>query len=320
MFGNLQNIELKMNKILVTGSDGSAAQYLIDYLNQNKHNKIYGISRKAPSKSDKCEVYQGDLCDQSNIIRILKVIKPDYIFHLAANADVRFSFDCPQGILNNNINNTITLFEGLRTLGMNPNFMMCSTSEVYGAVKTYPITEDYPFNPANIYAISKLTQENIAKFYYDAYKMNVVISRAFGYINPKRKNIFSTAFAIQIAKLEKSGGGQLFHGNLDSIRTLLDVRDIAKYYAQLLEIGEYGQAYNIGSDEPVSVGDILNKLISLSTVNIELVQNPDLLRPNDVTLQIPDVSKFKKVIGFTTKYSLDESLQFLMDYARENYV
>lgn len=320
MFGNFLDLGNNMNKILVTGSDGSAAQYLIDYLNLNAHNKIYGISRKAPSKSDRCEVYQGDLCDQVNVIRILKEINPDHIFHLAANADVRFSFDCPQSILNNNINNTVTLFEALRILGMNPNFMMCSTSEVYGAVKTYPITEDYPFCPANIYAISKLTQENIAKFYHDAYGMNVIISRAFGYINPKRKNIFSTAFAIQIAKLEKVGGGKLFHGNLDSIRTLLDVRDIAKYYAQLIGIGEYGEAYNIGSDVPVSVGDVLKRLISFSTAEIELVQDPNLLRPNDVTLQIPDVSKFRKTIGCTTSYSLDESLEFLMNYARENYV
>lgn len=309
-----------MKNILITGSDGSAAHYLMEELSKQSNNNLFGISRRT-NDSQLCDTHQGDLCDLSSVIRILKKIKPDEIYHLAANADVRYSFDAPTSVLHNNIDNTVNLFEGLRLLDFRPKIMMCSTSEVYGAVKTYPINEDYPLQPANIYAISKMAQENIARYYCKAYSFPVVCSRAFGYINPKRKNIFSTAFAIQIASLEKLGGGILWHGNLESVRTLMDVRDIAKAYIQLLEKGKYGECYNIGSNKPVKVGEILNLLLELSdSTNIRLEVKKELLRPNDVTLQIPDTTKFEQTVGPLKQLSLKESLSDLLDYCRNHYV
>lgn len=312
----------KLSKILITGIEGSAASYLAEYIaGLGESHEIHGTSRKIFSVPEYVtKVYQCDLCDFASVIQTLMAVQPDYIFHLAANADVKMSFTNPISVLNNNINNTAVILECLHTLGMNPVFQMCSTSEVYGNVSTYPITENYPLKPANIYAISKLTQEKLAQFYFDAYNLPVVITRAFGYINPKRKNIFSTAFAIQVARIEAGLQKPMIeHGNLESIRTLLDVRDIAKAYWLASQKAEYGTPYNIGSEVGVSVQTILHKLIDKSLNFITTQVKHELLRPNDVTLQIPSTAAFRKQTNFYPEYSLNESLDYLLKYCRENH-
>lgn len=304
--------------VLITGINGSAAQYLVDFITENYPAvNVSGISRRIVP-SDKYEVYQCDLSDLGATIRALKQLKPDYIFHLASNADVKMSYANPSAMLDNNINNTINLFEAIRILEIEPVVQMCSTSEVYGKPQYVPVCENHPINPANIYAISKLTQENIAKYYYEAFGCRVIITRAFGYINPKRHNIFSTAFAKQIAKIEQGKQDVLVHGNLESIRTLIDVRDIVRAYWIAVEKCDYGVPYNIGGTQPFSVKEILHKLCEKSTIEPNLHENPGLLRANDITEQIPSVDKFKEVTNFVPQFSIDESLDYLMGYCRLN--
>ena len=107
--------------------------------------------------------------------------------------------------------------------------MICSTSEVYGLVKKkdIPISEKQNFRPASPYAYSKAFQDYIAQMYSQIYKQNIIITRMFSYVNPKRTNLFQTSFADQIAKLEnrKKKNKTLFHGNLNSIRTFTDIDD-----------------------------------------------------------------------------------------------
>lgn len=309
-----------MKKVLITGINGSAASYLAEYLQQSQSVDIHGTARAIPAKSE-YTIHQCDLTDFSAVYDVLKKIEPDYIFHLASNADVKMSFTNPLSVYNNNVNSTLVLLEVLHKLEMKPLFQMCSTSEVYGAVKESPITEEFPLNPANIYAVSKLSQEKLARFYWEAYGLPVVITRAFGYINPRRKNIFSTAFATQIVRIEAGLSEPVMnHGNLDSIRTLLDVRDVASAYWHAMQECENGVPYNVGSEHGVSVKEILNELLKRSSVKIKLVENQSLLRPNDVTLQIPSVSKFKRTTTWVPRYRLEDSLDYLMRYCRENYV
>lgn len=310
-------------KVLITGIEGSAASYLAEHL--VNFYEVHGTSRRMYNH-DKYTIHQCDLTDFAATRTMLEAVNPRYIYHLASNADVKMSFTNPISVLNNNINSTAVLLETLRMLGQNPVFQMCSTSEVYGNVKTAPITEDFPLNPANIYAVSKLTQEKLARFYWEAYGLSVVITRAFGYINPRRKNIFSTAFAIQIARIEAGLQEPVIrHGNLDSIRTLLDVTEIAENYQLLTLFGDVGTPYNVGSEQPIKVGDILRGLVGMSKLDIRLEENPALLRPNDVTLQIPSCAKFrlllerKKLTRNKPPITLDESLHNLLEYCRKHY-
>lgn len=308
-----------MKNVLITGINGSMASYFAEYLLQYDDLKIFGIARNTNRNHDtRIEFIFCDLNDLSSTLRALEKSEPDYIFHIASNANVRMSFEQPIAFLNNNINSTINLLEAIRILNIKPLLQFCGTSEVYGQVsaKDIPIKETQTIDPINVYAISKLTQEKLVQSYWLSYGIPFITTRAFGYINPRRSDIFSSSFAKQIVEIEQKKKDVLYHGNLESIRTLLDVRDICEAYWVASQKCRIGEAYNIGSIVPVSVRDFLDLLKKYSTVEIISKNHENLTRPVDVTLQIPDVSKFEKETNWKPKYSLDDSVQFLLDHYR----
>ena len=144
--------------------------------------------------------------------------------------------------------------------------------------------------------------------------MKVVITRAFAYLNPRRQDLFASAFAKKIAEIERGEREIMTHGNLDSIRTLIDVRDIAEAYWLACQHCEYGKPYNVGGETVISVGEFLDLLKKKATVKIESEVDKALLRPVDVTLQVPDVSKFVEATGWKPKYSFEDSVEFLLDH------
>lgn len=317
-----------MSKALITGIAGSGGSYLAEYLVNNTDLEVHGISRWHSTTSNanlkaishKIKLHECDLTDLSATIRTIQKCKPDYIFHLAAHANVHVCFSNPIAVLQNNINNTINLFEAVRIVGIDPIIQFCGTSEVYGLVdpKNTPITESHPLEPVNIYAVSKLTQEKIASTYFYSYGMKVVITRMFAYINPRRGDIFSSAFARKIIEIEQGKRKILTHGNLNSVRTLIDVRDAMESYWVACQHCDYGVPYNVGGETVTTVGEFLEVLKSKASVPIHSEVDKELLRPVDVTMQVPDVSRFIKKTGWQPKYSIEESVEFLLDYYRRN--
>ena len=316
-----------MKRALITGIAGSGGSYLAEYLVNNQDVEVHGISRWHSTTSnsnlknviDKITLHECDLNDLSATIRAIEKAKPDYIFHLAAHANVHVCFSNPIAVLQNNINNTINLFEAIRIVGVDPIIQFCGTSEVYGIVdkKNIPIKESNALDPVNIYAVSKLTQEKIASSYFHSYGMKVVITRMFAYINPRRGDIFSSAFARKIAEIEKGERKYLTHGNLNSIRTLIDVRDAMESYWVACQKCEYGVPYNVGGETVISVGEFLDVLKSKASLPIISTVDENLLRPVDVTLQVPDVTKFIEAADWKPKYSIEESVEFLLEHYRK---
>jgi len=314
--------------VLITGITGSGGSYLAEYIIEN-HPKVnvYGICRwhstttllNVETIQDKVTIYECDLLDLSSIIRTLQKVSPTKIFHLAAYANVKKCFDTPLSVINNNIMGTANLLEAIRLVCPDSIIQICSTSEVYGNPTTTPMTEEHPLKPVNPYAVSKLSQESLAYSYYKSWDLRIIITRMFAYINPKRHDLFATAFAMQIAKIENKKQNILLHGNLNSIRTLIDVRDAMESYWIACNNCEYGEAYNIGGKDSLSVGDFLEILKNKSYVNIKSIESKDLLRPVDVTLQIPDSSKFYNKTGWSPKYSLEDSINMLLKYCRGKY-
>ena len=312
-----------MKKALITGINGSGATYLAEHLLTISDIQIQGISRwhtdrKIKSGFSKIQMFECDLTDLGSVIRTLEIAQPDYIFHLASNANVKLSFTTPISVFNNNVNGTLNLLEALRILNQKPMIQFCGTSEVYGQVRPdeIPIKESQSIDPVNVYAISKLTQEKLVKSYYKSYNIPCVITRSFGYINPRRPDIFSSAFAKQIVDIENGKQDILYYGNLDSVRTLLDVRDIVEAYWVSAEKCDLGEAYNIGSTVPVRVGYFLEELKKQAKCKIVSKEDPNLLRPVDVTLQIPSVDKFYEKTNWKPKYTLEDSVKLLLDYYR----
>ena len=309
-------------RCLITGITGSGGSFLTEHiLKQNKKIKIFGLYRssgykKLLEKNYKKNIYfyKIDLNNFNSLKKIIKKIKPDLIYNFASNPDVRMSFELPREIINNNYQSTLNLFESVRVLKLKSLIIHCSTSEVYGNVskKDVPIKETLSIRPVSPYAVSKAYQDLCAQLYSKIYNLNIIITRMFTYINPRRNNLFQSAFASQIIKMKTKKDKILKHGNLKSVRTSLSLNDAMNAYWLVAKKGKIGEIYNIGGTKKYLVGEILDKLISISGLKVKKKIDKKLLRLKDVTLQLPNIKKFKLDTGWKQKEKLDMSLRKLL--------
>ncbi len=311
---------------LITGITGSGGSYLAEHiLQKDKNIKIIGFYRSKGYKQILQKKYKKrikfiklDLKNYNQVRSRLKSTKPELIFHLASNADVRGSFDDPIEHAENNNIITINLLQACRVLKFNPLLIICSTSEVYGNVKkkNMPITENNYISPINPYAVTKVYQDLISQVYRDSFNMKIIITRMFSYTNARRINLFQTAFARQIALFEKGKIKILKHGNLKSMRTFIDIEDAMEAYWIVAKKGKIGEIYNIGGNKLISVENFLKILIKLSKVKIITKQDPKLMRPQDVDIQIPSSKKFQKHTGWRPKIKFESSVEKLLNECR----
>jgi len=280
--------------VVITGGAGSGGSYLAEYITETYPDVDVHLLVRWHSTSDnrnlknilnKVTIHECDLLDLASIIKVFRKIKPNKLFNLASHANVKACFDNPIAVLNNNVMLMANLLEAVRLECPECIFQQCSTSEVYGNPKEVPMYETHPLQPVNPYAVSKLTQESLAYAYHQSWGLRVIVTRMFAYINPRRRDLFATAFAYQVAEIEAGKREILQHGNLDSIRTLIDVRDAMRTYWLACYYCKPGEVYNIGGKDVLSVGDFLEKLKTHAKVPIISEQDKGLLRPVDVTNQ-----------------------------------
>ena len=318
----------KFKNCLITGITGSGGSYLAEHIIDKKINtKINGFYRskgylkllKQKSNSN-IKFYKVDMTNFKQVLNSIKKCNPDLIFHMASNADVRGSFDDPLLHIKNNNLITANLLEVIRVLKIDPLIIICSSSEVYGKVekKFMPITEEQNIAPINPYATTKAFQDLLSQVYSKSFKKRIIITRMFSYTNARRKNLFQTAFAMQIAKCEKYNLKKLFHGNLNSTRTFVDIKDAMEAYWLTATKGREGEIYNICGDKVISVKQFLKDLLKLSNIKIKLCLDKKLLRPNDINLQISNSNKFKKDTGWKVKVNFKDSVKKLLDDCRNN--
>ena len=314
-------------KILITGITGFVGSHLAEYIvNLGEGHEIYGLCRwRSPRENlklvySKITLCDGDLCDLSSLIRHLDTIKPDIIFHLAAQSYVLTSFDSPLHTLWTNVLGTANLLEAVRITKIDPVIHVCSSSEVYGQVSPsdVPIKEDCPFRPASPYAVSKVGEDMAAYQYWVSHKIKTIRTRMFTHTGPRRGDVFALSFfAKQIAAAELGfQKPQIRVGNLDSVRTICDVRDAVVAYWLLVNKCPPGEVYNIGGNKTMKIGEFLQILLERSTTKFEIKIDPVLVRPSDVTLQIPSIDKFRKATGWEPKIPIEKTLQDILDYWR----
>jgi len=254
--------------------------------------------------------------------------RPDYIFHLAAQSFVPDSFIYPATTIMTNTVGTLNLLEAVRIFkseeGYDPIIHVCSSSEVFGQVEEdeVPIKETNPFRPGNPYAVGKIGADMIAYVYWKNYGIKSIRTRMFTHTGPRRTMMsVECAFARQIATIEKGFQEPVVKvGNLESIRTFADVRDAVRAYYILVRKCQPGEVYNIGGNRTMKIGKMLDYLISLSPVKekIKVEVDPKLLRSADVTLQIPDISKFVNETGWQSEIPFEKTMSDLLNWWREN--
>lgn len=318
--------------------------HLADYLLKNTDWDVYGVCRwRSPldnvnhlldkaNRKERVFFEYADLNDSISLASVIRKVKPDYCFHLAAQSYPLTSFSAPLDTLNTNILGTCRLLEAIR-MEMNANkeyhpvIHVCASSEVFGRIPPEKkpetgIHEECPFHPASPYAISKVGTDLLGRYYAEAFDMTVMTTRMFTHTGPRRGDVFhESTFAKQIAMIERGIIPPVVKvGNLKSLRTYADVRDAVRAYYMLVTIDPIpGEYYNIGGSYTCEVGDTLNTLISLSTSKdiIRVEVDPDRLRPIDADLQIPDCRKFKEHTGWEPEYSFEQTMSDLLDYWRE---
>lgn len=320
-------------RILITGITGFVGSHLVDYVLANHpETAIYGLVRwRSPMDNlrhlpkDKLNLHYGDLLDLGSLVRILNETSPDVIFHLAAQSYVPTSFDAPVNTLQINIIGTTNLLEAVRINAIDPVIHICSSSEVYGQVSEdeVPIKEDCPLRPSSPYAVSKVGEDMIAFQYWLSYGIKTIRTRMFTHTGPRRGEVFVvSAFARQIAAIEQEKQEPVLRvGNLESVRTFSDVRDAVKAYWLLVSKCKPGEVYNVGGNRTMKIGEMLDMLLELSLAKdrIEVKVDPKLLRPSDVTLQIPDCSKFEEATDWQPEIEFEKTLEDTLDYWRDYF-
>lgn len=322
-------------RALITGVTGMVGSHLAEFLLSETDWDIFGMCRwRSPldniaalvpriNNRDRVFMVYGDLHDAFSIEHGIAGIKPDVVFHLAAQSFPQTSFTAPLDTLTTNIQGTVHVLEALKRNARSAVVHVCSSSEVFGRVpkKMVPIDEECSFHPASPYAISKVGTDLVGRYYAEAFGMCVMTTRMFTHTGPRRGDVFAeSTFAKQIALIERNHLPPVVKvGNLKSLRTIADVRDAVRAYYLLVTVKPTpGAYYNIGGAHSCEVGDILNTLIGLSSRDdIRVEVDPDRLRPIDADLQVPDTRKFRAHTGWEPRYSYQQTMQDLLDYWRE---
>ena len=322
-------------KAFITGITGMVGSHLADYLLENTDWEIHGLIRwrspldniesliKNINNNDRVFLHYGDLRDPQSINKVVSEICPDYTFHLAAQSYPKTSFDAPLDTYETNISGTSTLLEAIKTYAKNSCIHVCASSEVFGRVPKdkLPIDEECTFHPASPYAISKVGTDLVGRFYAEAYNMKIMTTRMFTHTGPRRGDVFAeSTFAKQIALAEAGIIEPVIKvGNLNSMRTIADVRDAVRAYHMLVTVNPIpGEYYNIGGTHSCTIEKLLNDLIDLSTIkeNLRIEVDKERLRPIDADLQVPNTTKFRTHTGWEPKISYEKTIRDLLDFWR----
>ncbi len=312
-------------KALITGITGFAGSHLADYLlADHPEIEVHGIHRwRSPLDNiseivDKVSLTECDLCDLHSVYRTLEKIRPDYIFHLAAQSFVPTSWSAPAATLNTNVIGQTHLFEAIRALGLDPVVQIACSSEEYGLVRSdeVPMTEENRLRPLSPYAVSKVGQDFLAYQYFQSYGLKTVRTRGFNHTGPRRGKVFVTSnFAMQLAKIKAGLQEPVIRvGNLEARRDFTDVRDMVRAYYLAVTKGRPGEVYNIGSGKTITIQELLDRLIELADVEVEVRQDPERMRPSDVEILLADASKFKADTGWEPRIPFEQTLKDTLEY------
>lgn len=311
-----------MKKALIIGAAGFVGNYLIDHIQKNC---IWSIAvTKLPQEKiekENIDIYDLDILNLEDIFKLLKEVKPEYIFHLAAQSSVALSWKNPGVTVDINIKGSLNVLDAVRRLDYKPRILMIGSGEEYGHIRPEetPVREDNVLRPGNIYAATKACQNMISAIYHQAYQMDIMNVRAFNHIGPSQAPIFVVSdFCKQVADIEKGRQVPEIHvGNLGAKRDFTDVRDVVKAYVLLMEKGRAGETYNIGSGHAVEIRKVLDIILQYSAKDIQIVVDPARFRPVDVPIIEADIAKVCYDTGWKLEIPLETTIQETLNYWRE---
>ena len=315
-------------KVLITGITGMAGSHLADYLIKHVPEAEVHGTRRWRSRTenidhirDRIVLHECELVDYSNVHGVLSRVRPDCIFHLAAQSFVPASWHSPAATLHDNASMQVNLFEVMLHEKIDVPIQIALSSEEYGLVhpNEVPISEDNPLRPLSPYAVSKVTQDMMGYQYHQSHGLKVIRTRTFNHEGPRRGEVFVTSnFARQVAEIELGLKPPIVEvGNLDARRDWTDVRDVVRAYWLAISKCTPGEVYVIGSGKSRTVREMLDSLLALSDVKVEVKQDPTRLRPSDVPILEADPTQFRMATGWEPEIPFEQMMRDLLDYWRD---
>jgi GDP-4-dehydro-6-deoxy-D-mannose reductase len=286
----------------VTGGAGFAGRHLRALLPE----------AVSPSRSEL------DLLDAGAVRSAVRDASPAVVFHLAALASVRRSWDAPAETLTANVAMTANLLEAVRLEAPEATVVVIGSGEVYGPPESLPVDEDAPLRPQNPYAVSKAACDLLAGQYADAFGMRVVRMRPFNHAGPGQSEDYVVAtLTRQVAEAEAAGRDEVLlrTGNPDSARDFTDVRDVARAYvsAESLERG----AFNVASGTAVTVRDLIELVRSASRLPVRHEIDPARMRAHDVPEVRGSAERLREATGWRPEIPLERTVADALEDWRE---
>lgn len=310
-------------RILITGVGGFVGGHLLRHLVEaTPQAELYGMTLAGAPRPDVAALtcHDVNLKDEQAVRDLIAQIKPDHIYHLAAQASPRASFKTPWDTLENNIHSQLNIIQACLGLNIQPRMLVISSAEIYGPVKPeqLPVREDTPLRPTSPYGVSKVAQDMLGLQYHLSHHLPIIRVRPFNHIGPGQSEGFvATDFAIQIARIEaKRQTAVMEVGNLTAQRDFTDVRDVVRAYRLVMEQGAAGGVYNVASGQAHSIQEVLDILLSHSSADIETRVDPARMLPIDVPVIQGDATLLREATGWQPTIAFEQTLLDVLNDCR----
>ncbi|MGI9325548.1 MAG: NAD-dependent 4,6-dehydratase LegB [Pseudomonadales bacterium] len=306
--------------ILVTGADGFIGSHLTEMLAGQGHN-VKALSQynsfnnwgwlEGSSVLDQIEIVSGDVRDPAFCRTLCQGI--DTVYHLAALIAIPFSYSAPQSYVDTNVSGTLNMCQAALDNGVQ-KFIHTSTSEVYGTAQYVPIDESHPMQAQSPYSASKIAADAVATSFHSAFELPLVIARPFNTFGPRQSaRAVIPTIILQLA----AGESSIALGDLSPTRDFNYVQDTCRGFIALANSeGCTGKAINIGSNQEISIGNLLNLIAQMMGKDTEVVTDPDRIRPakSEVFRLWCDNSLITELTDFQPAWALAEGLQQTIDW------
>ncbi|HXY94234.1 MAG TPA: GDP-mannose 4,6-dehydratase [Acidimicrobiia bacterium] len=293
----------------ITGARGFAGRHLAAHL-LDEGDDVVGLDVVGETPID--------VTDADAVLITVSTARPEVLYHLAAWTHVGESFGNEDAVQRVNVDGTANVLAACVAGGVR-RVVVVGSSEEYGSVgvRSDPIREDEPLRPLSPYARTKVAAEELALTAGRDGPLEVVCVRSFSHTGPGQSPRFLVpGLAARIVVAERTGRGEIVIGNLDPVRDYSDVRDVVRAYRMLADRGEPGHVYNVCSGHGRSVAEIATALLELADRRLQLVVDPELVRPTDVPRLVGDGTRLRLATGWQPAIPFERTLADVLGEAR----
>lgn len=314
-----------MIRVFITGAGGFVGGHLERHLLAlYPEVEIHGTilpTLPIPPKRERVFYHPVDLKDEGAVRTLITELRPDYIYHLAAQAFVPRSFEAPWETLENNILAQLNVILACLGCGLRPRMLVVSSAEIYGHIQPneVPVKETADLRPTSPYSVSKIAQDMLAYQYYLSHRLPIMRARPFNHFGPgQHENFVAPAFGMQIARIEAGLQEPIIHvGDLSAKRDFTDVRDIVRAYQMITEKGSSGGVYNVASNKAYTIQALLDTMITHSKVKIDVTVDAERLRPVTIPILQGDCAHLHAETGWQPLISFEQSVADIMNDCRQ---